>query len=88
MKNCSFQYATSDGVVFHDSTLITRDEAERLWNEHIDKFKQHMESGREPEMAIWVDMNNDCDYHTTAKHWCSEDFILKNGQLFSTAPVA
>lgn len=88
MKNCAFQYATGDGVILHNTPLISRDEADRLWDDHIDTFKEHMESEREPEMAIWIDMENDCDYHTTAKHWHAVDFILKDGQLYSAAPVA
>ena len=88
MKDCAFQYATGDGVIFEDTTLISRAEAEEIWRRYIPQFKDHVEDGRNPEMAIWVDMDNEDNYHATSMHWCGEDFIVRDGEMFSTVAVA
>lgn len=88
MKDCAFQYATADGIIVKDTDLISRADAEQLWQEHIDLFKSDVEAGKTPEMAIWIDMRSNTDYHTTAIHWHGDDFIIKDGQLFSVVAVA
>jgi len=88
MKDCAFQYATGIGVVMADTCLVTRADAEEMWQKHIDQFKQHVKEGRDPEMAIWIGMKDDSDYHTTAEHWCGQDFTVRNGEMFSLIPVA
>ena len=88
MKDCAFQYATGDGEIFEDTDLINRADAEELWQKYIPQFKEHVEEGRNPEMAIWIDMKNNSDYHTDIAHWCGDDFIMKDGKMYSTIPVA
>ncbi len=88
MKNCAFQYATGDGTIVADTDLITKDDAEEMWKNHIAKFKRHVEEGRDPEMALWIDMKDDTDYHTAEKHWCGSDFIVRGGVLFLAQAVA
>ena len=88
MKDCAFQYATGDGVILEDTDLITRADAEEMWQNHIDQFKLHVAEGRDPEMVIWIDMKNDSDYHTMAAHWRGQDFTVRDGKMFSLHSVA
>jgi hypothetical protein len=88
MKNCAFQYATADGNIVKDTDLISRADAEQLWQEHIDLFKSDVEAGKTPEMAIWIDMVSDTNYHKAAIHWHGDDFFIKGGQMFSLVAVA
>ena len=83
MKDCVFQYATSDGVVKQDTNLITRANAEELWQKYIPVFKEDMRGGLEPEMRIWVDMEDDCDFHKTCAHWCSRGMLLNDDELYN-----
>lgn len=87
MKNCVFQYATDDGQIFEDTDLISAAEADVLWNKYIPTFKKHMEDGRNPEMAIWIDMDSRDAFRTTSKHWCAEDMELRNGKLYEVVQV-
>jgi hypothetical protein len=82
MKDCAFQYATGDGVVLHDTGLITRADAEVMWQNNIPTFKDHMERNREPEMAIWIDMAREGDYGNKSAHWCAEDMEIRDGDLY------
>ena len=82
MKDCVFQYATSDGVVKRDTNLITRADAEELWQKYIPVFKEDMGKGLEPEMGIWVDMKNEWDFHKTCAYWCGSDMKLKGDKLY------
>lgn len=81
-KDCVFQYATDDGEVWNDTALISRADAEALWQQNIEVFRMHLEQGRGPEMAIWVDMANDSDFHTMAAHWDSSNIVLRDGDLY------
>ena len=88
MKDCTFQYATDDGIILENTGLITKEEAESLWNKYVPVFKKHMEAGKEPEMVIWINMENDGAFHTTSKHWCASDFVVRDGKMFSVVPIA
>jgi hypothetical protein len=87
MKDCAFQYATGDGVVLHDTGLITRVEAEVMWQDNIPTFKDHMERGREPEMAIWINMESEGDFYKKSAHWCAEDMEIRGGDLYEVTRV-
>lgn len=82
-KDCAFQYATGDGTILENTDLITLEEANALWDKYVDQYKEHLEHNDDPEMAIWINMKNDTDYHTTARHWCGSDVIIKDGCLFT-----
>jgi len=88
MKNCVFQYATSDGTIYKDTDLITRDEADALWEETTPDFIDKMEKGMGPEMALWIDMDSSFNYRTTAKHWHADDLILIDGELYEKVRVS
>lgn len=80
-KNCAFQYATPRKVLT-DRCGLTRSEAERLFNQHKAIFKDDMEREREPEMALWINMESEGDYRETAHHWVADDFELRDGKLY------
>jgi hypothetical protein len=81
MKDCAFQYATKYKILI-DTDLITRDEADILWGENIADFKRRVERDEDPEMALWINMENPTNYHTTAKHWIGAAMTLEDGVLF------
>lgn len=81
-KDCAFQYATADGVICEDTNLIDIVQALELWESYKDQFLVDFKEEREPEMAIWIDMKEEGDYHTTLKHVCASDMELKDGELF------
>ena len=85
--NCTFQYATGNGVVLEDTRLITRSMATKMWNEYLPTFLEHLEQGKEPEMAVWVDMKSESDFHTTEMHYCADDFIIHDGELFERVTI-
>ena len=82
MKDCTFQYATGNGEVFEDTDLITKAEAEQLWDKYLPMFIKHKVDGMEPEMVIWTDMVSDTDYHTDEMHLYESNCIVKDGQLY------
>lgn len=88
MKDCVFQYATGRGIIKQDTGLISRADAEELWQKYISEFKKDFEKGEDPEMAIWIDMENEGDFRKTASHWCSSDMVMENGNLFIKRFVA
>lgn len=88
MKDCVFQYATGRGVIKRYTGLISRADAEELWQKYISEFKDDFEKGEDPEMAIWIDMENEADFRKTASHWCSGDMVMENGNLFIKRFVA
>jgi len=82
MKNCAFQYAVYTGKIYENTDLITMEEALMLWDKYEDLFIKHLKSNNNPEMVIWIDMKNEDDYHTTLKHWDSNNIILHNERLY------
>lgn len=88
MKDCEFQYATANGSVMVSTGLIIRADAEELWVNHVNLFKSHVLDGREPEMAVWIDMDHAGDYKKTSSHWCASDFEVRDGKLYKIELVA
>ena len=87
MKDCAFQYATADGEMYEDTGLITWEDALVLWEKHKPLFKQHMEQGEDPEMALWVNMRDEEDYHQKAKYWHWSDFEIRGDELWEVTKV-
>ena len=81
-KDCAFQYYIGSKRI-EDTGLITRKEADELWEKHKPQFIQFCETKNEyfddAEMALWIDMGNELNYEKTAKRVHSSDVILKNG---------
>lgn len=70
-KDCAFQYAYESGYktnFVEDTELITLDEAKELWEKYLPDFIYRLQRGDEPEMALWVDMKDNTDYHDTLAH--------------------
>lgn len=81
--DCVFQYADAFGRISENTDLITRVEAEQLWEKYIPQFTQDVEKERNPEMCIWIDMDDVYSFGKTAenRHWCGDDFRAKDGRL-------
>lgn len=70
-RDSAFQYAYDEGFKINfkeDTELITLERAKELWEEYLPDFIYRLQRGDKPEMAIWVDMKDDTDYHTTLLH--------------------
>ena len=81
-QDCAFQYALGNGHIVEDTDLITLEEAKELWNKYLPDFKEKMRDGREPEMAIWVDMKHPHNYHNELYHIHANDVELWGETLF------
>lgn len=80
-KHYAFQYG-DDRCMIEDKSLIDKDEADTLWREHYQSFIQNVVKGNRPEMAIWVGMNNEGDYHTKARYLHGDDCIVQDSILY------
>ncbi len=80
-KDCAFQYW--DGYkTAEDTGLITLKEAEELKDKWIKDFKEQIEDGNNPEIAIWVNMEYPENYRETCFHLHGNDCIVKDGRLY------
>jgi len=82
-KDCLFQYATKHKTIV-DSDLITRKEADELYEKYLPDIKSRWGESEAPEMGIWINCKNNIDYHTTIKHICYHDgeCKLEDGTFF------
>ena len=94
-KDCLFQYGVdkgcfTDGYSFslgtdipEDTELITRDEADRLWEKYYPDFVKQLEKGNRPQMVIWIDCETNVAYHTVGKEldW-RDDLEVKDGKVY------
>jgi len=78
---CAFQYYAR-GRMVEDTGLITREEAETLWQNHKEDFKRMVEDEEEAEMALWVEMADDTNYHKTAKNMRADECVMRQGIMF------
>ena len=81
MKNAMFQFA-SNQEVFEDTDLITIEEAKELFKASRVKFISELEMDRNPEMCIWINCETNASYKQTAEHWCAQDMMYDDGQLW------
>jgi protein-tyrosine phosphatase len=66
-ENCAFQYY--DGVKMAcDKNNLTLTQAKELWNAHYDDMIDKVKQGRNIEVAIWINMEDDNDYSETLVH--------------------
>lgn len=83
MNNAAFQYATGNPVkVIEDTDMISRESAEALFDKYIEQYKKDFEDGKEPEMAVWINMKSEGSYGETSRHWHFEDMIIEDGKLY------
>lgn len=80
MKDCMFQYAIRNQVLV-DTDLITKSEAIELFNKNKDDFKKRLELNEDPEMALWINCEDNSSYGDTMYHWDS-DLKVIDGQLY------
>lgn len=86
-KEYAFQYYSSTNGFFsnteciHDITELSKEEAERLFNENIKDFKKRLQNDETPEMAIWFS-RDDNTYQELIKHWHGDDCIIKGEELY------
>lgn len=84
-KDCLFQFALANALtcIIEDTNLITRKEADELWDKHYPRFVRCLQEGKEPEMAIWINCDTDTDYHTTSKYLDYRDNLeVKDGKVY------
>ena len=82
LANCAFQFATNTQNILFDTDSITKAEADKLFDENIEKFKELMDDDQEPEMVVWVNMKDSTSYGDTGRHWRADDMVVIDGRLF------
>lgn len=87
MKDSAFQYATSTKV-YKDTGLITLEQCKKLWEEHLELFKEHIGRGEDPEMCIWTDMASEADYHAQNKYLHALECEVRDGVLYKLEPIS
>jgi len=65
-KNCLFQYYNGQITVV-DTELITRKEADRLFDKHEREVREGLKEGFDVQMGIWINCKTNTDYHTLDK---------------------
>ena len=90
-KDCAFQFAVGNkywldkSPIIEDTGLVTFEQARDLWHKYLPDFIRRLEEGQEPEMAIWVDMDSNTDYHTDKFHLDARDNLeVIRGRIFRT----
>lgn len=81
VKNCLFQYATSNTVI-EDTCLITESEAEEMWGKYLEDIKTKWDAHNAPQMCIWIDCRTNSDYHTVGKEIDYQDCELIDGAFY------
>jgi len=86
-KDCRFQYATDGwmGVkIIEDTDLITREEAERLWDKYYQDAVEKLRSGDKPQMGIWINCKDDGLYNEMDEHKNIDyrDCVIERGLIF------
>lgn len=77
-------YSFSLGVKFYEDTeLITKREADDLWERYYPQMIKDLEDGERPQMCIWKDCKNNSDYHTVEKEInYSDNLQVENGKIY------
>ena len=88
-KDCMFQYALGSPFpykrIIENTSLITREKAEKLWNKYYDDCIKKYENGHEPQMCIWINCKTNTNYHTLDKNKSidyRDDLIIENGKFY------
>lgn len=78
----AFQYYR-EGKMIEDTALITREEADSLWDEHLEDFKSACKRGDDAEIALWVNMEYEGNYQETGRRHSSQDVCIdESGRFF------
>lgn len=81
VADCLFQFGSKDDVIV-DTGLVTREEADALWEKHKDQFVRLWKLGMDPEMCIWVNCRHAADYHTATRHAHPSDTEVIGGEIY------
>lgn len=81
LKNCMFQYATKHKTK-EDTDLITREEANALWDKWQNDIRENWDELDSPQMCIWVECEKNTDYSKIAKEIDYRDCELENGSFY------
>jgi len=57
-----------DVEIVENTDLITRKQAEALWDKWFPKVRDQLKDGAEIEMCIWINCKDNYDYHTFVGH--------------------
>lgn len=76
-----FQYATRHKI-YEDTDLITREEADKLWDKWQEHIKDHWDEFNAPQMCIWTDCDSITDYHTVGREIDFRDCELERGVFY------
>lgn len=85
-KDCIFQFATRHKV-YEDTELITREEADALWEKYIGQVKEEWDELSSPEMCIWIDCESNTDFHTRGRDVDFRNCELENGNFYRVTKV-
>jgi hypothetical protein len=85
-KNYMFQYAHREQVL-EDTDLITKQEAEDLWDKWITHLKDNWDSFSRPQMCIWKNCIKNTDYSEIEKEIDYRDCELEKGRFYKVTKV-
>ncbi len=81
-KDCMFQYGLTRGGTVEDTGLVTRAEADALWEKYQGHIKSHWDEYHAPQMCIWVDCINETDYSQEGRSIDYRECELVNGTFY------
>lgn len=80
-KDCMFQFATKNEVI-EDTGLITYAQAKKLYDKHLPKLTELWNDWESPQLCIWVECENNVDYHKMIVDIDYRDCELVNGEFY------
>lgn len=80
-RDCLFQYATRQKI-YEDTDLITRDEADELWDKYKSSIRSNWDEFSSPQMCIWIKCKDNTDYHTVGREIDFRDCELENDEFY------
>jgi len=89
-KNYLFQYAYNEPMctIVEDTDLITKKQAEDLWDKYYLDVVEKLNNGGEPQMCIWKDADSNVSYHTILKEIdFRDDLETKDNTIYKIEKV-
>lgn len=84
-KTYMFQYAyiPYSVKIVEDTGLITKKEAEELWDKYYSNCLDNLKDNERPQMCIWQECNSITDYSSILKEIdYGDDYEIKNGDYY------
>lgn len=85
-KDCMFQYATRHKIIAN-TELITRKEAEFLWDKYQNDIQENWDTLSSPQMCIWINCSSHNDYGEVGKDIDYRDCILEDGIFYKKVAI-